>query len=316
MVNIIRIFCIILDIIFIFILAIADNVTMPVNFKNTIYIPKGSSTKIIAELSKQNFNGTIFDAKLLSLVGMPQHGYIDIGDNSLNKIDFLYKLTIAKPQMIEITLIPGKTTIITFEDISKKYNFDIGKLEDEYIKQTPFYEGFLIPETYLVAKGFNEKELIEILIKESKKSHKKLSKEYFGDYNETKWIEVLTKASIIQKEAANIKEMSIVSSVIDNRLSLGMPLQMDGSLNYGKYSNIKITSDRIKNDTSRYNTYIHKGLPPAPVCLISIDAIKAALNPDKTKYLYFMRDKKTGEHVFTKTYKEHINQINIQRKIK
>lgn len=316
MTNIIRIFFIMVDIIFIFILAVAYDLTTPVNFKNTIYIPKGSSTKIIAELSNQNLNATILDAKILSLIGMPQHGYIDIGDEELTKIDFLYKLTVAKPKMVEVTLIPGETTIIFLEEVAKQYNFDFDTLQNEYSNQAPFYEGFLIPETYSVPKGLKEKDLIAILVKQSLAKHKKLSNEHFGDYNQTKWMEVLSKASIIQKEAADVEEMPIVSSVIDNRLKLDMALQMDGSLNYGKYSHQKITPDRIRNDNTKFNTYLNKGLPPSPVCLVSVEAIKAALNPIKSDYLYFMRDKRTGKHVFTKTHKEHIEQVNIQKKLK
>ena len=125
----------------------------------------------------------------------------------------------------------------------------------------------------------------------------------------------MAKASVIQKEAANKDEMKIVSSVIDNRLDKGMRLQMDGTLNYGKFSHIKITPDRIRNDESKFNTYLNDGLPPI-VCMVSIEAIDAAINPVKTEYLYFMRDKRTNKHIFTKTHSEHLKQVNIQRNLK
>jgi len=100
-----------------------------------------------------------------------------------------------------------------------------------------------------------------------------------------------------------------VSSVIYNRIRKGMKLQMDGTLNYGKYSHIKITPKRIKQDKSIYNTYLHKGLPSLPVCNVSIKAIKAAIFPAKTNYLYFMKNK-NNLHDFTCNYSTHM--LNIR----
>ncbi|NLK67191.1 MAG: endolytic transglycosylase MltG [Campylobacteraceae bacterium] len=313
MTMIVRMIFAIFDIILIFILTFLSDITAPTSFKGEIFIPKGSATKIISELSKQNLNSTPFDPKILAFIGVPQSGYLDLGDESLSKIDLFYKLTTAKPQMINITLIPGETTVIFLEELAIKNSFDFLKLESEYNKTAPFYEGFLVPETYSMAKGLNETETIQNLVKKSRGAHEKLSKEQFGDFNTTKWLEILTKASVIQKEAADVSEMKIVSSVIDNRLKKGMKLQMDGTLNYGRYSHVRITPERIKNDTSKFNTYLHDGLPESPVCTVSKDAIIAAIKPEESEFLYFMRDRATGKHVFTKTYKEHVNEINRQK---
>lgn len=99
--------------------------------------------------------------------------------------------------------------------------------------------------------------------------------------------------------------MPIISSVIRNRLKKGMKLQMDGTLNYGKYSHEKVTPQRIRSDNSSYNTYKFSGIPKEAVCNVSFEAIKAAIFPAKTEYLYFVRDKKTNKHIFTSTLKEH-----------
>lgn len=107
--------------------------------------------------------------------------------------------------------------------------------------------------------------------------------------------------------------MPIVSSVIYNRIKKGMKLQMDGTLNYGKYSHVKVTPKRIKNDNSIYNTYKHAGVPPLAICNVSFDAIKAAIFPAKTNYLYFMRSK-NGKHDFTRHYSTHLR--NIKRATK
>lgn len=295
------------------------DLTAKTSFKGEIFIPKGSATKIISNLSHQNLNVNKFDPKILEFIGTVKSGYLDLGDENLTKIDLFYKLTTAKPVMSDIIIIPGETTVIFLEEIAKKENLDFNKLELEHNKTAPFYEGFLVPETYHLAKGFDEKELISVLVKNSLKTHKNLMKKYEKERNTTinldKWQSILAKASVIQKEAADKSEMRLVSSVIDNRIEKGMKLQMDGTLNYAKFSHTKITPDRIKNDESKFNTYLHEGLPPI-VCLVSIDAINAAINPKKTEFLYFMRDKKTGKHVFTKTHNEHLKQINIQRNLR
>jgi len=98
--------------------------------------------------------------------------------------------------------------------------------------------------------------------------------------------------------------MPLVSSVIYNRLSKGMALQMDGTLNYGVYSHIKVTPERIQNDSSRFNTYKYKGLPPSPIGAVSFDALKAAMKPAKTEYLYFMKNAQ-GKHDFTQSFDAH-----------
>ena len=130
----------------------------------------------------------------------------------------------------------------------------------------------------------------------------------FGEFNETKWQKFIIIASIIQKEAANVEEMPLVSSVIYNRLKKDMKLQMDGTLNYGQYSHVKITPQRIREDTSSYNTYMYKGLPPNPICSVSKEAIFAAIFPKATNYLYFVKNK-NGTHTFSQNYETHLENI-------
>ena len=84
---------------------------------------------------------------------------------------------------------------------------------------------------------------------------------------------------------------------------------MDGTLNYGKYSHTKVTSKMIKEDDSEYNTYKINALPKTPVCVVEIKSIKAAIYPDKTPYLYFVK-KSAKSHIFSKTYKEHEKHIS------
>ena len=285
----------------------------PIYTPKVLYIPKGSINQIIAQMHNKSYDVSKLDALLLRLIGSPQSGWINLENGANTKADFLYKITHAKAALQNVTLIPGETTFVFLNQLAQNLQLDRGKLQKEYDKQAPVLEGAFLPNTYSLPLGITEKELIRILLNVSSKKMKKLSYKFFGNYNEKRWFHYVAIASVIQKESANVEEMPIVSSVIYNRIRKGMKLQMDGTLNYGKYSHIKVTSKRIKEDRSIYNTYIHNGVPSVPVCNVSIEAIKAAVFPAKTSYLYFMKNKK-GVHDFSCNYSTHLT--NIKRATK
>jgi len=273
-----------------------------------LYIQEGSINKIISQMQANKYDVSKLDSILLRFIGSPQSGWIDMSSSVNTKADFLYKLTTAKAPLQSITLIPGETTYIFLRELATELNLDIKKLTNAFKKQTNISEGAFIPDTYHVPIGITEKRLISMLLKVANKKMKQLSIKIFGLYNEKKWFHYVAIASIIQKESANIKEMPLVSSVIFNRIKKGMKLQMDGTLNYGKYSHQKITSKRIKTDKSLYNTYIYKGVPAIPICNVSFDALRAAIFPAKTNYLYFMKNKQ-NKHDFTRYYSTHLQNI-------
>ena len=275
---------------------------------SVIYIQKGSINKIITQLNHQNIDLNRLDSFILRYIGDPQSGYINIKETKLTKADFLYKLTKAKSAIQSVTLIPGETTYFFLDYLSKELKLNREKLFLEFKKQSPFKEGAFIADTYNIPKGLNEQEVISILLKLSKKRREKLSKKLFGKYDEEKLYKYIIVASIIQKEAASKDEMPIIASVIYNRLKKKMRLQMDGTLNYGKYSHTKVTAKRIRNDNSKFNTYKFSGLPSVPICNTSVEAIVAALHPVKSNYLYFMKNK-NGKHDFTCYYSTHLNNI-------
>jgi len=294
----------------ILIITFAFYTTIPIKTTQTLLVPQGSIGHIITQLTKQGYALSPIDKYIIVFLGKPQSGWINIGANRLNRIDFLYKLTTAKAKMEKVTLIPGETSELFLNILSKELNLDRTKLDTYYKKFASYPEAAIFSNTYYVPYGITEKHLMYFLVSESEKRYAEISKKIYGNYNKKKWLEVLTIASIIQKEAANTQEMPIVASVIFNRLKKGMKLQMDGTLNYGKYSHIKVTPKRIRTDTSRFNTYMYKGLPPSPIGAISLDAILAAIKPATTDYLYFMKNKQ-GVHDFTKSYKSH--RRNIQK---
>jgi len=275
-------------------------------------VPQGSIGSIISQLTKRGFALSPIDKYLLVLMGQPQSGWVHIGETKLNRIDFLYKLTTAKAKMEEITLIPGETNLLFIDSLSEDLHLDRQKLLKYYQELSSYPEAGIYADTYYVPYGIKEKHLMHFLTVESEKKYEEISQKIYGNYRKKQWMRVLTIASIIQKEAANTKEMPLISSVIYNRLKKGMRLQMDGTLNYGRYSHTKVTPERIRNDKSRFNTYQYKGVPPSPICAVSLDAIIAAIKPAKSDYLYFMKNKK-GRHDFAKTYRAHRRNIKKAR---
>jgi UPF0755 protein len=298
------------NILILFIVASVFYTSQSLKTQKTIYVPQGSITNIISQLHKKGYEVSFIDRYILSFLGQPQSGWVDIGADKLNRVDFLYKLATAKAKMEEITLIPGETALLFFEETASTLDLNASKLQYYYDQKADYPEAAIYAETYYIPFGINEEQLITFLLKESTREYQKISQKIYGTYEQKQWLRILTIASIIQKEAANTKEMPLVSSVIYNRLKKGMPLQMDGTLNYGKYSHIKVTPERIRNDKSRFNTYRYKGLPPSPIGAVSFDAIIAAIKPAKTDYLYFMKNRQ-GTHDFTKSYSRH--RRNIQK---
>lgn len=292
------------------IISFAFYTTIPIKTTRTLLVPQGSIGYIISQLTQKGYALSPIDKYILAFLGQPQSGWVDIGETDLNRIDFLYKLTTAKATMEEMTLIPGETTELFLTSVAADLKLDKAKLEAYYKAFSNYPEAGIYADTYYVPYGITEKHLMHFLLTESEKKYEEISQKIYGTYSTKQWLNILIIASIIQKEAANTEEMPIVSSVIYNRLKKGMALQMDGTLNYGKYSHVKVTPERIKNDTSRFNTYKYKGLPDSPIGAVSLNAIIAAIKPSKTNYLYFMKNAQ-GLHDFSDTYKEH--RQNIQK---
>lgn len=241
-------------------------------------------------------------------MGSPQYGWIDIGAGELPRGEFLYRLTKAKAATREVTFIPGDTTYVVLEKIASVFHLDPQKLQSAYSELSPLEDGIIIADTYKLPLGFDEKEVVAYIVAYSMKQHQALALKHLGRYDQTEWFRLITIASIVEKEAASIAEMPLVASVIYNRLAKRMRLQMDGALNYGEYSNIRITSRRIREDRSEFNTYKRRGLPPHPVSIVSNAAILAALFPTKSNYLYFVKNN-TGSHTFSESYNSHLRAI-------
>jgi len=116
--------------------------------------------------------------------------------------------------------------------------------------------------------------------------------------------EIISLASIIEKEAKVSEERPIISAVFYNRLKLGMKLESCSTVLYGLgYPDRKLTYDDLRNASMLYNTYVYSGLPPGPICNPGLSSIMAAINPSDVKYIYFV-SKNDGTHHFTENYND------------
>lgn len=182
-------------------------------------------------------------------------------------------------------------------------------------------DGDVFPDTYTVARGTSRLAFLELMRKKmlavQDSWHKAFRK--FPKPLKT-WKDVITLASIVQKETPLVREMPVVASVYLNRLNRGMRLQADPTVVYavtdgfGDMQGQALLSRHLKID-SPYNTYRNSGLPPAPIVNVGQKAIGAVLKPADTGFLFFVADGQGG-HVFSRTYEEHKKNHDAWRKIK
>jgi UPF0755 protein len=170
-------------------------------------------------------------------------------------------------------------------------------------------EGYLFPDTYIFYKGMSEKEMLSEMLRNFKRKLPVDAEENAKSHNLTLH-EAVILASIVQKETYKSDEMPLVASVFYNRLKKGIPLQADPTVIYAipDFSgNLRKVDLKIK---SPYNTYIHRGLPPGPICNPGLDAINAVLRPSDAPYLYFV-SRNDGSHDFSVSLKEHNKKVDL-----
>ncbi len=197
-------------------------------------------------------------------------------------------------QLANAEMLQHKTVEMSEADIAKELGIEQEKLE-----------GLFLAETYHYTAGMSDLQVL-------RRAHQALMKELDAAW-QTKAADLplktsyqaLTLASIIEKETSLDEERQRVASVFVNRLKRGMRLQTDPTVIYGmgdKYDG-NIRKRDLKTLTA-YNTYVINGLPPTPIAMVGVASIRAALNPEKSSYLYFVASG-NGGHVFTKSLVEH-----------
>lgn len=168
-------------------------------------------------------------------------------------------------------------------------------------------QGFLFPETYSFHSSASAHDIIYTMLCE-------FEKRYTQEVGaiDSNIFEIVTKASLVEKEAMLAKERPLIAGVIENRLKADMPLQIDAAIVYaisdGMYDVDTVLYRDLETD-SPYNIYKNKGLPAGPICNPGMSALKAAKNPQASSYLYYHTDteKNDGSHIFTETYDQHLN---------
>ena len=188
--------------------------------------------------------------------------------------------------------------------VSLAYDPDFSEQLTGFPVQT--LEGFLYPDTYHFGEGVSEEFVLRRLVHEffNKTTHLLLPDEF-----QMSFYEMITLASIIEKEARYHDEKPLIASVFMNRLRIGKRLQADPTVAYAleKRGIQRTTIYYIDLQIdSPFNTYRRTGLPPTPICNPSIISMQAVLDPAESDYLYFFADRQ-GRHIFSKTYTEHLN---------
>ena len=172
-----------------------------------------------------------------------------------------------------------------------------------YVKDNPDkrynLEGFLFPDTYNFEIGVEPEYIIETMIKRFEEVWNEITEGL--DIKEDDIEKIINVASIIEKEARVDEDRPLIASVIYNRLEQDMPLQIDATVIYAHGYYIENVRNRHLAIESKYNTYLHKGLPVGPICNPGAPSIKAALNPANTNYLFYLLAS-DDEHYFTDNY--------------
>jgi len=267
-------------------------------------IPQGQAAKIIGKRLKQ---ANLIKNQLVFELLIDRKNYA----NKLQAGDFRLFPSMSMDQIIE-TLAHGTLDFwITFpeglrveeyaEKIAAKSDIDV----QSFILTAKPYEGRLFPDTYLIPQNASAEEIINILVNN------------FNQKSPTKDKHLIIIASLIEREAKHQQDRSLVSSVLHNRLNIGMALQIDATVQYifGKSEQWwpkNLTIEQLRT-FSPYNTYQISSLPPGPIANPGLAALKAAINPANTNYLYYVSDSGGFNH-----YAENLegHQQNIAKYLK
>lgn len=282
------------------------NGNSPVNSQDTsekvFVVERGSGVRAIANDLKEQ--GLIRDPIAFFILTKKEGSdtKIQAGDyklsSSMNLSQILDELTHGT---IDVWVtIPEGMRAQEVADILQK---EIPSYEDSWRERLVKEEGYLFPDTYLIPKETDIETVVSIFrtnfdnkIREANLTNNPLLSD------------IVTKASLIEREAITDEEKPMIASVIANRLRQGMALDIDATLQYakGKVGNKwwTVPTAADKNINSPYNTYRNPGLPPGPIGNPGIEAIKAAANPASSGYFFYIHDN-TGKAHFARTLEEH-----------
>jgi len=287
----------------------------PLTVEKLIYIAPGSSIKTIA--NKLLTNGIIKNDLAFLLASRLQNREKEL---KAGEYKFLPRISIreiiallqsGKTYQHKITIPEGLTTTEIINLINNA-NILTGT-----IPNLPA-EGSLLPETYHFSYGDTRQDIIGRMKKSMQKTLNSLWKKRAANLPLKTPEEAVILASIVEKETGVTDERQRVAGVFINRLNKGILLQSDPTVIYavtdGKEKLDRLLTTKDLKTPSPYNTYIVTGLPPSPIANPGKASLAAVLNPEKNNYIYFVADG-TGGHVFSRTLKEHNNNVARWRKL-
>ena len=188
-------------------------------------------------------------------------------------------------------------------DAAANYSYNYSFIDQSMQGDAKRLEGFLFPDTYEFYQGMQASSAINKFLENF---HDRLTAEMLEKADERGMTmqEVVTVASMIEKEAANDDERAMIAAVIYNRIEAGMPLQIDSTIMYVLPEHKDVLTVEDTKIDSPYNTYQNKGLPPTPIANPGLASIKATLSPASTQALYYALDAESGTHKFFTNYGE------------
>lgn len=297
------------------------NLNKPVQFNEpvSVSIEEGDNVPVITE--KLEKAGVIQSAELLYLVLVFMFDPTDIKASQYVFAEPLTTMQVAEKlikgdfatDLSQITIFEGESR----EKIADRLNESFNWFEsNEFLKLTSTLEGQLFPDTYFVPKNYTTKELVELL----HTTYNKTISEYESDIvvSGLSEIEVVTLASIVEREANTPESMKVVAGIFLNRLEIGMALQADASIEYVLEHELNELrpgqlAESLREIDSPYNTYLYPGLPPTPIGNPGRDAIEAVLNPTVSDYMYYITGD-DGEFYYAESYNQHL--INISNHLR
>jgi UPF0755 protein len=286
-----------------------------------IEIPRGLGTRGIVRLLRER---NVIANEYLTLAFIGYSGY----RNKLRAGEYMFDRPMTAPEVVE-KLVKGiiylhKFTVaegLTLDKTAAKWEEQGFGSASDFLKaatnavplirdlddKAASLEGYLFPETYLLARGTTDRQALEIMVRRFRQTILKL--------NPPNVRETVTLASIVESEAAHDDERALIASVYRNRLDKMMLLQCDPTVIYAlerihKYAGA-LTLNDLRVD-SPYNTYRYAGLPPGPIANPGLASLAAAVNPASTGYLYFVRTE-NGRHTFSTTLAEHNRAVTAYR---
>jgi UPF0755 protein len=284
---------------------------VPDNTINSIIINNGDSMNdIVKQLIPDSLLNKLLFRTFLKFESIDsfKSGEYELLNKSLFEIFNLFKE--GKTITHKLTIQEGSTIYDLQKLLDSSFLINNCYYLDCIDSQYPFKEGILFPNTYFYKKDM----LASSILKQSYNKldsvlselwSKKPPNNILKDKNEA-----LILASIIEKEAGNDNEKSLIASVFLKRIEMGMRLQADPTIIYGLLPNFDgdIKKSDILDKNNPYNTYMIKSLPPTPIAIPSLTSIEAAVLSTPGEYLFFVANTSTS-HYFSKTYDEHLSMI-------